>query len=235
MFDSRRSSARKRACTSRIVPCGERRAFIEGLLDLCKRGRSYLTLAVSAAADQLGVPRKRIQIAVNWMEQQGWLQAKVSQLRHAYHRSSEADAPVVVDSLVDRFEARERSDLARTDQIRAFAEGEGCLTARLVGHFGESRPEPCGHCGACLGQPSGPLPHTAPQELTELHEAVLARTRRANHPKLAHPRALARFLCGLSSPAFTGRGGLARHRDFGALQELPFAAVLRASESPPAR
>ncbi|MFH1914913.1 MAG: hypothetical protein ABIK45_11650, partial [Pseudomonadota bacterium] len=42
---------------------------------------------------------------------------------------------------------------------------------------------------------------------------------------LAHPRQLARFLCGLSSPAVS-RARLARHPRFGCFADVPFQDVL---------
>jgi len=210
---------------------GERLEFVEGLFAQARRGRIWLTLDVTAATEALGVPRKRIQVAVNWMEQQGWLKVKVSQLRHAWRRQETVDRAAVVASLIERFHAREQSDIQRTGQIRTFAEAEGCLTGRLVGHFGETLPGPCGHCGPCQGLPSGPLPRTAPQELSNAHHAIVDRTVAARHSELVHPRSLARFLCGLSSPAFGGRKGLSRHRDFGSLGALPFDAVWAASRA----
>ena len=51
---------------------------------------------------------------------------------------------------------------------------------------------------------------------------------RAEHPAaLGQPRQLARFLCGLSSPATT-RAKLSRHELYGALAAHRFAAVLLA-------
>jgi ATP-dependent DNA helicase RecQ len=50
----------------------------------------------------------------------------------------------------------------------------------------------------------------------------------AEHPvELGQPRQLARFLCGLSSPATT-RAKLSRNEHYGALAAHHFAAVLRA-------
>ena len=207
---------------------GERRAFVSALFDHGTRGRTWLSLSVTAAAEALGAPRKRIQVALRWMEQQGWIETKVAQLRHAYRRSEDARPDRVLASLVERFHAREQADLARTDQVRAFAEADGCLTRRLVGHFGERLPGNCGHCGACAGDRAGPLPCSAPETLDPAHEAVVDRTVAGGHRVLTHPRVLARFLCGLSSPALSGRGGLARHADFGVLGHLPFGAVLAA-------
>ena len=53
--------------------------------------------------------------------------------------------------------------------------------------------------------------------------------RRAQPDPLAEPRALSRFLCGLTSPRLT-RTQLSRHALFGALSHAPFADVLRQAE-----
>ena len=56
---------------------------------------------------------------------------------------------------------------------------------------------------------------------------VLAALREEHPAELGQPRQLARFLCGLSSPATT-RARLSRHELYGALAAHRFAAVLRA-------
>lgn len=210
---------------------GERRTFVEAVFAAGRRGRKWLTIEVSDTAEALGQPRSRIQRALSWMEQQGWVETTVKGLRHGYIRASEVHVDTVVASLVERFIARERADLARTDQMRRFAEHEGCLTAALVGHFGETLDGPCGHCGPCAGEAGGPLPRSAPTELDAHDHALLEEVAAERHRVLAHPRALARFLCGLSSPAFQGRGGLSHDRRFGRLGTLPFSAVLAATRA----
>jgi ATP-dependent DNA helicase RecQ len=50
------------------------------------------------------------------------------------------------------------------------------------------------------------------------------------HPSLRSARALARFLCGLRSPAAT-RERLSRHDAFGMLEQVPFQSVLAQTES----
>jgi ATP-dependent DNA helicase RecQ len=51
-----------------------------------------------------------------------------------------------------------------------------------------------------------------------------------NHSELGTPRQLARFLCGMSSPAST-RARLGRHDAFGMLAELPFASVMAITDA----
>jgi ATP-dependent DNA helicase RecQ len=50
------------------------------------------------------------------------------------------------------------------------------------------------------------------------------------HAALKTPRQLARFLCGITSPAVT-RARLGRHDAFGLLESRPFAEVLFLAET----
>ena len=52
----------------------------------------------------------------------------------------------------------------------------------------------------------------------------------ARHASLRSPRQLARFLCGITSPA-TSRERLTRNDAFGMLDKVPFADVLAQTES----
>ena len=59
---------------------------------------------------------------------------------------------------------------------------------------------------------------------------MIRELRDERHAALKTPRQLARFLCGISSPAVT-RERLTRHDAFGLLEHLPFAEVLALTES----
>jgi ATP-dependent DNA helicase RecQ len=61
--------------------------------------------------------------------------------------------------------------------------------------------------------------------LGEREAARLRKLRAEKHAALATPRQLARFLCGLSSPATT-RAKLRKHADFGLMESTPFSEVL---------
>ena len=60
--------------------------------------------------------------------------------------------------------------------------------------------------------------------------SIIDQVHRENQSALRQPRQLARFLCGLSSPATT-RARLQRHEHFGLLEEVPFLDVLTHVES----
>jgi ATP-dependent DNA helicase RecQ len=124
-----------------------------------------------------------------------------------------------------RFRQREAREAERVHRMLAFAHEAGCLTRRMQSYFGEDLAGDCGHCGPCLGAgPRPPIP--APVRPMGRAERTLVETLQAQaHPALAAPRQMARFLCGLSSPA-TSRAKLTRDRRFGAPADVPFARVL---------
>lgn len=134
--------------------------------------------------------------------------------------------------LAAHFTAQETAALGRIQEVISLFENPGCLTKRLLARFGETLPEDCGHCTPCLhpDKPPVPLPVTAFREITNAEAARIHALVQARHPALRHPRQLARFLCGLSSPA-AFRDRLYRHGDFGLLNGLPFPEVLAHAEA----
>ena len=62
---------------------------------------------------------------------------------------------------------------------------------------------PCGHCGWCQGERVGDLPAAPARPLGEVEDKLLQSLRAKRHEALASPRQLARYLCGLTSPATT--------------------------------
>ena len=106
-----------------------------------------------------------------------------------------------------------------------FASDPGCLTARLLAYFGESMEGPCGHCGACEGAVAKTLPAAPAPEITAADIATIQALCKEGHAALRGKRALARFLCGITSPATT-RDRLTRHDAFGRLESVPFLQVL---------
>ena len=129
------------------------------------------------------------------------------------------------DRLAERFDRREQSEAERIERVVALVEHDGCQVQSLVGYFGETRAEPCGHCSFCLTGAAQRLPEPVAAPKLGVDRAALDELTAENPAALGTPRQRARFLCGLSSPATT-RAKLSRHALFGALAEQRFADVL---------
>ena len=123
-----------------------------------------------------------------------------------------------------RFAQREKHDIARLRRMLQWAEHDSCLTKHLLDYFGETRND-CGHCSHCEGIPARPLPPARYASPSEAEAGPLRDLRAEGHDALATPRQLARFLCGIASPATT-RAKLRRHNMFGMFESVPFQEVL---------
>lgn len=213
----------------------DRSAFLRDVFAAGAMGRTWLALDPAAVSAKIGQPRERIISAINYLEQQGDLVTKPSDLRHGYRRLVQRAVDEVVAELGAQFDKREDNDIARTGRVMAFAELDTCLTRALVGYFGEELPGPCGHCGPCLGEPADPMPplQTVDASQDPVIRGLVAEVAAERHKVLAHPRNLARFLCGLRSPALQGRGGLQHDRRFGRLGHVPFLQVLALAAAEP--
>ncbi len=207
---------------------GERREFLERLFGLAKVGRIWNSVVLADAAAALGGERERVVKALTYLEEKGDVEIQVAGVRQGYRvvRVPE-DLAAVWHELRRRFATREQSDIARVGKVAELLSGDGCIVRRLLAYFGEELGRDCGHCGACAGDPPVMLERSAaPVALPEEELATL----RAAHPRaLGGARQIARFLCGIASPALTA-AKLTRNPLFGYAGEMPFGEVLKAAK-----
>ena len=129
--------------------------------------------------------------------------------------------------MVERFATRERRDIERLRQVMQFVEHEGCRTRFLLQYFGEELANDCGHCDWCSGQRPGKLPLIKARVLGDAEVAKLRELRAEQHEALQTVRQVARFLCGINSPATSRARLTTRHAMFGMLADVSFPQVLR--------
>jgi ATP-dependent DNA helicase RecQ len=202
-----------------------RKSFLRRIFEAASFGRSWWTFEVDAVAQATGETRRRIVDALNYLADAGELMLKRDRVRQGYRLAGKEVAPREVSArLEERFDQREASDLQRIRQVVDFAESRDCLTARVTAHFGE-RIEPCGHCDRCRDLEAAPLPRSAVPDLSDEDLTRIHDLRAENHAALRSPAQLARFLCGIRSPA-AGRARLTRHDAFGSFESVPYRVVL---------
>lgn len=208
----------------------ERAEFLQKIFQCSRKGTKWLSIDVVDAAKRLDSTRERIVAALDYLDQTGEIDLQTTGLRHGYRvvkRPKSLDE--VAEKLVERFTRREENDIARLRQVVSFAECGGCYTRFLLEYFGERR-DNCGHCSRCGGTPKQALPTGAIQRVTDADRGAVQQLMREQHSALSSPRQLARFLCGIASPA-TSKAKLRSHREFGRFEEVPFADVLSLAES----
>lgn len=97
--------------------------------------------------------RQRAAAALDYLQQQGWIELESKQMTEVY-RVVRQD--LAIESLADQlhalFEQKEQSELARLQALLGFFTSSRCLSHELARYFAdEEAPERCGHCSVCRG------------------------------------------------------------------------------------
>jgi ATP-dependent DNA helicase RecQ len=202
------------------------RKLVKKLLAAGEMKRWWWHFQPGTLAVEFGTTREKIVALLTDLEAAGDVVLKVSGVRQGYRMKKE---PGDLKELTERFAAvfgeREQADLERLRQVLGISAQRGCLTAYLIRHFGEKLDGPCGHCDRCRGMPAKVIQRTKPRRITDDELGLVRALVDEKHAALGTPRQLARFLCGMASPAAT-RERLTRHAAFGMFAEIPFADVL---------
>lgn len=210
---------------------GRERQLLEKLLAAGVPGRSWTLFEPTVLSEKLGVPRAKIVAALHGLEAAGDIILQISGVRQAFRmRKESGDLNELAAGLADRFRRREEADLSRLRDVLKLASHKGCLTAYLTAYFGEKLVQACGHCDRCHGIGPVKIPRTRRGKPDDADWQRVRSLVAENHAALGTPRQLARFLCGMSSPATT-RERLTRHEAFGLLASHPFSDVLAIAEA----
>ncbi|MCP5560301.1 MAG: RecQ family ATP-dependent DNA helicase [Verrucomicrobiaceae bacterium] len=212
-----------------------RKTLLTKLLNAGKRGSKWTTLTLNDEAIALDEEPARLIKALSWLAEAGDIELRPSHIRQRYELCGDPttrDPGVIAKKLCELFADRESRDVERLEQVLKLAAHPGCLQQWLLAYFGEKMPNRCGQCSSCEERPKKPriIPQTQrppiePEAIAAMHEVMAER-----HAALRSARQIARFFCGLTSPATT-RNRLTRHDSFGMLDHLPFADVLIQTES----
>jgi ATP-dependent DNA helicase RecQ len=202
--------------------------FALSLFSAAKKGRIWYSLNPEEAALALGQERKRVVRALDVMSERGLIELRSSDVRDRYRRIATADdRDRLLEDLMQRFQKRETAEISRLRMVPDLVQADECQINRLVGYFGENRPEPCGHCTYCLTGIAQVLEPVVPSQ--PLAEAISKEQMRAlilsNPTQLGTPRRRAKFLCGLSSPGLA-KAKLTRHALFGGAEAYRFEEVI---------
>ncbi len=204
---------------------GGRADFIRRVLTCSKKARTWFSIDLTESAERIGEPRERLVSALEYLAERGDLTLAVSGVRHGFRIARAPDDETALSTkLSERFAEAETRDIQRVAGVLALAGQAGCLTRSLLAYFGEEMGD-CGHCDRCLGEEVPAMPALPSHTFTDADEALVASLGGEGVPQLASARQLARFLCGLPSPA-AGRAKLRRRREWGTWERVPFAEVL---------
>lgn len=209
---------------------GERRQFVEALIETSARARTWATVDFDAMYQRYQAERARVVKALDYFQEKGWIELESKQMTEVYSvLIGDFDADALSLQLHDYFSEHETSEVARIHAMLDLFASEQCLSARLAQYFGDHHaPQQCGHCSVCSGQIAY-LPEPAalaPLQAQSFEQLCGGFIRKHQDYAGADPSAecLTRFLCGISVPLFTrlkARG----IPGFAQLEDYPFAAV----------
>jgi ATP-dependent DNA helicase RecQ len=201
--------------------------FLRRLFTVAKKGRVWWKIDPEVASETLQTARRHVVRAMELLEEKGVAEVRAADARQRYHRLNEHEnLDAIVEDLVEKFARREANEIKRIRDVLQLVENDGCQTNALVGYFGEARSTPCGHCSWCERGAAKLAPSRALPPLDNVIGTSEVLALRAQHPAaLGQPRQLARFLCGLTSPA-QSKARIGRHPLFGKLETYRFAEVL---------
>ncbi|SEK46694.1 RecQ family ATP-dependent DNA helicase [Halomonas daqiaonensis] len=215
---------------------GERRAFVQAILDASSRARTWYSLdfaALEALGGERGLDtrRSRVITALDYFVEKGWMVLESKQMTEVYEvLSAGIDPESLTDELFAYFRDKEQAEIDRLHAMLSLFESESCLSRRLADWFGDTRaPEHCGHCSACRGEvahlpPAEPATPLATQDIDALCAPFLQRLSEAGEGHPATADLLTRFLCGITTPLFTPMKAR-KLPGFAALEGYPYVEV----------
>jgi ATP-dependent DNA helicase RecQ len=205
-----------------------RQNFLRKIFGAATKGWIWYKFPIDQIALETGETREKIITALGYLEQMGEVVIKKTGVRQGY-RVLKSDVRIrnIALELERRFQLREVADLKCLQSVVDYAESNSCLTAYLIGHFGEDLAGKCSHCDCCADRRLSQLSFTPAAEISDENWATVHRLLAENHAALQSPTQITRFVCGITSPAIT-RQRLTKHDAFGIFSDIPFQEVAKA-------
>lgn len=209
---------------------GERQQFVQAIISTSTLARTWCTVDFDALWQQHGAERSRAIKALDYFQEQGWIEMESKQMTEVFALLDRTFNPqALAEELHGYFQTQEQSEIRRIHAMIELFAAKQCLSHSLALHFGDDKaPEHCGHCSVCDGQyaPLPGPPQLSPPDtvgLTTIAGAFIER-----HSALTGqppgPESITRFLCGITTPLFT-RMKARQISGFGELQAYPYARI----------
>ena len=209
---------------------GERRQFVQALMETSTKARTWATVNFDAMYQQYNADRGRVVTALDYFQEKGWIELESKQMTEVYSLlDTDFDLDALSSELHDYFTHHETTEVARIHAMLEVFSSEQCLSHRLAQYFGDEKaPEHCGHCSVCEGRVARlPDPPTlAPLDAQNFQGLCAGFIATHGAAKGFEPSAecLTRFLCGISVPLFTKLKARSLP-GFAALEDYPYASV----------
>lgn len=209
---------------------GERRQFIEAIFACSTKAKVWCQVDLEALWMNYQSERSRVVAALDYFHQNGWIELESKQLTDVYSvlpvtQNQEATS----QHLVELFQSKEQKDIERIHTMLNLFQSSDCLSYQLAHYFADhNAPTQCGHCSVCRGQvASFPQPQQEQPELAHFSAWVDEFVQLS--PTAISNAAVARFLCGISTPIITQLKA-SKLRGYGSMANVSFEHVLKQVE-----
>ena len=210
---------------------GDKREFLANIFRRSKKGRTWFTLDLEATARDLGTQRPQVVSALEDLHESGLLEVRAKGVRQRYRRLEEPSSRAqLVDSLQERTLRREEAEINRLAEVVSWTQLDGCQVRALGARFADESSEPCGHCSWCETETAQVVPPGVTVEIPEGVWEEVEQLQEESGEALSEARAVARLLCGVTSPWIT-KARLTGNPLFGRLRGASFARVLEAARA----
>ncbi|HDM8220952.1 TPA: RecQ family ATP-dependent DNA helicase [Vibrio campbellii] len=209
---------------------GERRQFIEAIFACSTKAKVWCQVDLEALWMNYQSERSRVVAALDYFHQNGWIELESKQLTDVYSvLPATLNQEATSQHLVELFQSKEQKDIERIHTMLNLFQSSDCLSYQLAHYFADhNAPTQCGHCSVCRGQvASFPQPQQEQPELAHLSAWVDEFVQLS--PTAISNAAVARFLCGISTPIITQLKA-SKLRGYGSMANVSFEHVLKQVE-----
>jgi ATP-dependent DNA helicase RecQ len=212
-------AAREKSLVRRLIAAGE-------------SGYGSLHFRLHEIQEKTGMARDKAADTIRELAAAGDIRMEQRGLREIYQMEKSRDnaVPGVIAGMSRRFDSRATYEHERILSVIAYAETRKCRAVHLSKYFGRHGTAPCGVCDLCLGGKPVKFAAGAAPAIPDDEWAAMSVLRAENHAALGTPLQMARFLCGISSPA-AAKAKLQRRAEFGIWQHHRFSDILRMLEA----
>jgi ATP-dependent DNA helicase RecQ len=205
---------------------GERRTFIQALFENCVVKKTWTYVDIQAILDNYSTDRNRVLTALEWLEDQGYLELQAKLAVERFDVSSEDfDTEVLSQKMYQLFLNKEQVEIERIHNMLALFESDHCLSKQLAEYFGDTNsPTECGHCSVCLSGAASFQSNKKLSALSSMDGESLLQAFQTTMGTYMSVHNASKFLCGIHTPIFT-RLKVRSLPNFGHLEQYPFQAV----------
>jgi ATP-dependent DNA helicase RecQ len=204
---------------------------LRNLLNAAESRYGSLHFPLYEISEQTGMSRETIAEHITALAQAGDIRLEQRSIREVYKRckNTTVDIAEEIRKMLTTFASRAEFEFERIQQVIRYVDTKHCRAQHLAKHFGMATP-PCGLCDPCQGKPAIVWPDVEAPAITDEQWQTMLDLKQENHAALATPRQLAKFLCGIHSPA-SHHAKLTYRPEFGLWRSQKFHHVLAMLEA----